>query len=305
MSPVYKGESMLPQLIGRIQASVAEITEDYEIILVNDQSPDNSWSLICEYCRKDPRIKGVNLSRNFGQHYAISAGLSQTSGDWIVVMDCDLQDRPEEIPNLYRKAVTEGYDSVFAQRLERKDSGLKKLSSSLFYAVFSFLTDTKQDKSISNFGIYSRKVIDAIMSMGDSIRYFPVMAQWVGFRKGYLPIQHSERESGKSSYSLIKLFRLAGDNMIGFSEKPLKIMLRFGVCIIAVSIIVALVTFIKWATGAIVVSGYTTLVISIWMAVGLLTMMIGIAGLYIGKIYDRVKGRPFFIIKETQNISKV
>ena len=200
VSPIYKGEKMLDELVRRITVSVAPITDEYEIILVNDQSPDDSWNVIKRICKEDKHVKGVNLSRNFGQHYAITAGLSKSSGEWVVVMDCDLQDRPEEIPNLYHKAM-EGFDSVFAQRVERQDTFMKRLSSTIFYKVFSFLTDSKQDKSVANFGIYHRKVVNAILAMGDSIRYFPIMAQWVGFRKYYLPVIHAEREIGKSSYN--------------------------------------------------------------------------------------------------------
>lgn len=300
VSPIYKGEKMMDELVKRIKTAVEPITSDYEIILVNDYSPDNSLSKIKEICARDNRVKGVALSRNFGQHYAITAGLSKASGQWVVVMDCDLQDRPEEIPNLYNKA-QEGYDSVFAQRVERQDTFLKRLSSTLFYSVFSFLTDSKQDKSVANFGIYNRKVVNAILSMGDSIRYFPIMAQWVGFNKYYLPVQHAERAEGTSGYSLFKLFKLASDNMIGFSDKPLRLMLRFGFYVVVLSLLFALWNFAKWMLGLIVVDGFTTMVISIWLAVGIITMMIGIAGIYIGKIYDRVKGRPTFIIDETYN----
>ncbi len=292
---------MLHELVSRIETSVSTISDDYEIILVNDQSPDNSWKVIKSICSKDKKVKGINLSRNFGQHYAITAGLSKAAGEWVVVMDCDLQDRPEEITNLYSKAL-EGYDSVFAQRIERQDTFSKRLSSTLFYMVFSFLTDSKQDKSVANFGIYNRKVVNAILSMGDSIRYFPIMAQWVGFRKYYLPVVHSEREMGKSSYSLFKLLKLASDNMIGFSDKPLKLMLKFGFSIVIISIAVAIWILFKWAMGWIEVSGFTTTVISIWLAVGIITMMLGVTGIYIGKIYDRVKGRPTFIIEDTTNI---
>lgn len=291
---------MLDELVHRISASVKSITEEYEIILVNDMSPDNSWSKIVNICTSDKHVKGINLSRNFGQHYAITAGLSKSFGEWVVVMDCDLQDCPEEIPKLFAKA-QEGYDSVFAQRIERQDTFLKRLSSTIFYWVFSFLTDSEQDKTVANFGIYHRKVVNAILSMGDSIRYFPIMAQWVGFRKSYLPVQHAEREIGKSSYSLFRLLRLASDNMIGFSDKPLRLMLRLGLSVVLGSCAMALYNFWKWIMGTIVVSGYTTLVISIWFAVGILTMMMGITGLYIGKIYDRVKGRPVFIIDQTIN----
>ena len=294
---------MLDELVRRIIDSVKDITDDYEIVLVNDCSPDNSWEKIVQLCNENKKVKGVNLSRNFGQHYAITAGLSKTAGNWVVVMDCDLQDRPEEIPNLYAKT-REGFDSVFAQRVERQDTFMKRLSSTAFYFVFSFLTDSKQDKSVANFGIYNRKVVNAILSMGDSIRYFPIMAQWVGFRKGYLPVQHAERQVGSSSYSFFKLMRLASDNMIGFSDKPLRLMLTFGFYVVIGSLLVALYYFVKWCLGLIVVDGFTTMVISLWLIAGILTMMLGITGLYIGKIFDRVKGRPVFIIGETINFSE-
>ncbi len=303
VSPIYRGEKMLDELVRRIIDSVKDITDDYEIVLVNDCSPDNSWEKIVQLCNENKKVKGVNLSRNFGQHYAITAGLSKTSGNWVVVMDCDLQDRPEEIPNLYAKT-REGFDSVFAQRVERQDTFMKRLSSAAFYFVFSFLTDSKQDKSVANFGIYNRKVVNAILSMGDSIRYFPIMAQWVGFRKGYLPVQHAERQVGSSSYSFFKLMRLASDNMIGFSDKPLRLMLTFGFYVVIGSLLVALYYFVKWCLGLIVVDGFTTMVISLWLIAGILTMMLGIIGLYIGKIFDRVKGRPVFIIGETVNFSE-
>ena len=303
VSPIYRGEKMLDELVRRIIDSVKDITDDFEIVLVNDCSPDNSWEKIVQLCNENKKVKGVNLSRNFGQHYAITAGLSKTSGNWVVVMDCDLQDRPEEIPNLYAKT-REGFDSVFAQRVERQDTFMKRLSSAAFYFVFSFLTDSKQDKSVANFGIYNRKVVNAILSMGDSIRYFPIMAQWVGFRKGYLPVQHAERQVGSSSYSFFKLMRLASDNMIGFSDKPLRLMLTFGFYVVIGSLLVALYYFVKWCLGLIVVDGFTTMVISLWLIAGILTMMLGITGLYIGKIFDRVKGRPVFIIGETINFSE-
>lgn len=301
VSPIYRGEKMLEELVSRIKTSVKSITDDYEIILVNDASPDNSWAKIKEISIIDKKVKGINLSRNFGQHYAITAGLSRTSGDWVVVMDCDLQDRPEEIPNLFQKA-QEGFDSVFAQRVERKDSFSKRLSSVLFYRVLSFLTDTKQDHSVANFGIYNRQVVNAILSMGDSIRYFPIMAQWVGFRKAYLPVEHAEREEGRSSYSLFKQFRLASDNMIGFSDKPLRLMLSFGFYMVILSLLVALFYLVKYLLGEIEVDGFTTLIISMWLLSGIIIMMVGVAGIYIGKIFDRVKGRPTFIISETSNL---
>lgn len=299
--PEYKGASMVHELTRRLNVVLSCLTEKYEIIFVNDASPDNSWEEIRKECLIDSNVKGLNLSRNFGQHYAITAGLHFATGEWIVVMDCDLQDRPEEIPKLYAKAL-EGFDSVFAQRIERQDSFLKRLSSALFYKVFSFLTDSKQDCSVANFGIYHRKVINSVLSMGDSIRYFPFMVQWVGFRKYYLPVVHDEREKGRSSYSLFKLLRLAGDNMIGFSEKPLRLMLRLGFIVVIGALLVALYYLLKYCLGLVHVSGFTTLVISLWLLAGIVIMLIGVVGIYIGKIFDRVKGRPTFIVEDTVNI---
>ena len=301
ISPVYKGEKMLEELVSRIEASVESFTTNYEIILVNDSSPDNSWERMKEICVKDRKVKGINLSRNFGQHYAITAGLTVSTGEWVIVMDCDLQDRPEEIPNLYHKT-QEGYDSVFAQRIERHDSFFKRLSSSLFNKVFAFLTDQEQDKTVANFGIYKRSVIDAVLSMGDSVRWFPIMVKWVGFNIGYLPVEHAERAEGKSSYSFRRLLSVASDNMIAFSNKPLRLMLQFGFGVVVLSVLIALFYLIRYLTGGIAVDGFTTMVISMWLLGGIMIMLIGITGIYIGKIFDKTKGRPLFIIREKLNI---
>ena len=292
---------MIEELVSRVETSVESFTDDYEIVLVNDCSPDDSWSKIMEICRKDKKVKGINLSRNFGQHYAITAGLANSIGNWVVVMDCDLQDRPEEIPNLYKKA-QEGYDSVFAQRVDRKDKFFKRLSSSLFNSVFAFLTDQEQDKTVGNFGIYKRKVIEAVLSMGDSVRWFPIMVKWVGFKIGYLPVEHAERKEGKSSYSLRRLLSVASDNMIAFSNKPLRLMLQFGFAVVVLSLLIALFYLIRYLTGGIAVDGFTTMVISMWLLGGIIIMLIGMTGIYIGKIFDKTKDRPMYIISEKLNL---
>ncbi|MEL6135280.1 MAG: glycosyltransferase family 2 protein, partial [Bacteroidota bacterium] len=200
VSPVYRGEKMVDALVERIRSSVFSFTSNFEIILVEDGGPDDSWAKIEENCAKYSEVIGVKLSRNFGQHYAITAGLSQAKGEWVIVMDCDLQDKPEEIPRLYQKA-QEGYELVYARRVVRQDSYFKRMGSKLFYQVLGYLTDTKQDSTIANFGIYHQKVVQAILSMKDHIRYFPTMSQWVGFDRAYLDVQHQERDEGKSSYT--------------------------------------------------------------------------------------------------------
>ncbi len=301
ISPIYKGEKMLEELVTRIESSVETFTKDYEIILVNDCSPDNSWEKITVICGQDKKVKGVNLSRNFGQHYAITAGLAKSSGEWVVVMDCDLQDRPEEIPNLYKKA-QEGYDTVFAQRVERKDKFTKRMSSTVFNAVFAYLTDQTQDKTVGNFGIYNSKVINSVLSMGDSVRWFPIMVKWVGYKIGYIPVEHAERGEGKSSYSLRKLLSVASDNMIAFSNKPLRLMLQFGFGVVIVSLLIALFYLIRYLSGGIAVDGFTTMVISMWLLGGIMIMLIGVTGIYIGKIFDKAKDRPIYIIRDQINL---
>ncbi|MBO4263559.1 MAG: glycosyltransferase family 2 protein [Bacteroidales bacterium] len=301
VSPVYRGEKTLDALTSRISAAVAPITTDYEIILVNDASPDRSWEKICQICRHDDRVVGLNLSRNFGQHAAITAGLACASGEWVVVMDCDLQDCPEEIPRLYAKAM-EGYDSVLAQRMTRHDTLSKRLSSKLFYHVFSFLTETGQDASVANFGIYSRKVIDAVLRMGDALRYFPTQVQWVGFRQARLPVKHGTREEGHSNYNLRRLMHLATNTMLTFSSRPLRIIVKFGFLITLLSIIAGIYILIKWFAGGIAVLGYTSLIISIWFLAGVIISLLGIVGLYIGSIFEQVKNRPYYIVSETQNV---
>lgn len=301
VSPVYRAENIVSELVKQIVENVQTITSNYEIILVNDASPDNSWAAIEKECAKNTKVKGINLSRNFGQHYAITAGLSYTKGEWIVVMDCDLQDRPDEIPNLYNKAL-EGWNSVFAQRVERKDGFFKKMFSKLFYSLFSYLTDTKQDSTVANFGIYNRKVIDAILSMNDKVRFFPTMVQWVGFKKYYLPVKHSDRLEGSSSYNFKSLIKLAVNNIIAFSDKPLRLIIKLGFYISMISLLVGLVYLILYFIGHIKVIGFTSLFISIWFLAGIVISILGIVGLYVGKIFDNVKRRPLFITNESLNI---
>ncbi|MBU1368089.1 MAG: glycosyltransferase family 2 protein [Bacteroidetes bacterium] len=300
VSPVYRAEKILPVLVQRISDAVKPITSDFEIILVDDCSPDNSWAVIEALAKENSAIKAIKLSRNFGQHYAITAGLDHAKGEWIVVMDCDLQDRPEEIPVLYNKA-QEGYDIVLARRAVRKDRFVKRLFSKWFYKALSYLTGSEQDESVANFGIYHRKVNEAIRQMRESIRYFPTMVQWVGFRSAKIEVQHDERFEGETSYNLRKLLRLATDIILAFSDKPLRILIKGGLLIASVSFVVALIYLIKWLRGDIEILGYTSLIISVWLLSGIIIATLGVVGLYIGKIFEGVKNRPIYLVEKKIN----
>ncbi len=300
ISPVYKAEKIIPTLVERIENSVKKFTTDYEIILVEDCGPDNSWQEIEKICASNTKVVGIKLSKNFGQHNAITAGLESAIGEWIVVMDCDLQDLPEEIETLYNKA-HEGYDIVLARRAQRNDGFLKRISSKMFYSVFSYLTDTKQDSTVANFGIYKREVIDAIKSMKDYYRVFPILVQWVGFNKFYLDVEHASRFEGKSTYTSIKLLRLAFDMIISFSEKPLRLGMKLGLIISSLSILLSIYYLTRYLLGYILVPGYASLSILITFSTGIILTFLGLVGTYIGKISLQVKQRPNYIVKTKRN----
>ena len=301
LSPVYYGEKILPELVSGIKKNVSTITDDYEIILVDDGSPDESWLAIQKECAEDKRVKGVNLSRNFGQHRAIASGLQYVTGEWVVVMDCDLQDRFEEIPNLYNKA-QEGYDIVLARREERKDGFFKKLSSRFFYSVLAFLSGSKLDNRVSNFGIYNKIVIETVRKMPERDWMFPIQVNYAGFKSVSISVNHGHRNEGHSSYSLLKLLKLAFGVLISNSNKPLKVMVVFGGILSFTSLLIAVYNVIAYFAGLITLAGYTTTVFSIWFVGGILIMQVGILGIYVGKIFDQVKGRPRFVVKEVINL---
>ena len=300
VSPVYMGEKMVHELVKRIVENVSKLTSDFEIILVNDASPDMSWKMIQQECKQEKRVKGINLSRNFGQHKAIRAGLSYSKGDWVVVMDCDLQDRPEEIPNLYAKAM-EGYDVVQGERMERQDSGLKKLSSVIFHVVFDWLTGIKTNNKIANFGIYKSDVIKEICKIEERDRGLGSMVRYVGFSTISIPIEHGARFEGKSSYTLGKMLKLAFNSIISNTNKPLRMMVEMGFIMSFVALMVAFYNVVAKLMGFISVAGVSSIVFSIWFVGGMLMMQMGILGIYVGKVFDQVKGKPLFVVRDEVN----
>jgi len=301
VSPVYQAEKIIAELVRQLHENLKTITEDYEIILVNDASTDNSWEAVIGECTKDTRVKGINLSRNFGQHYAITAGLHYAKGEWIIVMDCDLQDRPDEIPNLYRKA-QEGWDIVYARRTARRDKFTKRLFSKLFYAVFTYLSGIKTHNN-GNFGIYHSRVIAEYNRMKEYARSFGTLIQYLGFKSCEINVRHGERFEGKSSYNLAKMIRLAADVILSSSDKPLKLSIQFGLIVSVLSFLLALYNIFARLTGIIQLGGFTTTVFSIWFVGGIILFVLGIVGLYIERIFTQVKGRQLFIVKEEININ--
>ncbi len=297
VSPVYRAEKIISQLVDEIRLSMNLLDCTYEIILVDDRSPDNSWEVMQQLSLKFDEVKSIRLSRNFGQHPAIMAGLSQANGDWVVVMDCDLQDQPKEIIKLYEKT-KEGFEIVLARRENRKDGFFKKLSSSIFSKIYGFFTDTKYDNEVANFGIYHKKAIKSILSINDNIKFFPLFVNFVGYNSTSIKVEHAERDSGSTSYSFSKLVSLAFNSIISFSNKPLKLFVKFGMIISILSFLIGIYYIFESFNNKIEVSGFTSLIVSIWLLSGIIITTIGVTGIYVGKIFDQTKNRPIYIIDE-------
>lgn len=301
--PVYRGASFIDPLHRRLRRVLAGMTRDFEIILVDDGGGDDSWRVIDSLCRKDKRVRGLKLSRNFGQHQAIAAGLDHAAGDWTVIMDGDLQDLPEEIPRLYA-AARRGFDVVLARRAARSHPLFRRAASRLFYSLLAYLTDTEQDPCVANFGIYSRKALDAVRSMRESFRYFPALIRWVGFSTFKLDVKHEQRARGTSTYSWKKLLRLALDVMISFSEKPLRLAVKLGLALSLLSFLGAVALLVRALAVQQKVPGWSSLMVSVWFLSGLIIFVLGMVGIYIGKIFHQVKNRPLYIVDETRNLRR-
>jgi dolichol-phosphate mannosyltransferase len=301
VTPAYKCSECIEELYRRLKATFDKMSiDDYEIVYVNDASPDNDWEIISKIAKKDSKVKGINLSRNFGQHRAITAGLDYAAGDHIVVMDCDLQDQPEEIVKLYAK-IQEGYDVVFGRRYERKDKFLKKFFSKSFNMVFTYLTGRKVDNTVANFSIISKKVLNELKNIREQNRSYGLFLLWLGFDTAYVDIEHSRRYKGESSYTFKKALDFAMDIAVSHSNKPLKIFIKFGFSISFLSFLYGLYLIFKYFVYNTPLQGWTSMMVSLYFIGGLILANLGIVGLYIGKIFDEVKKRPIYSIKDKKN----
>ncbi|WP_028234380.1 glycosyltransferase family 2 protein [Pseudobutyrivibrio sp. MD2005] len=300
--PVYGCRAALPELHRRLTETISELTTDYEIILVNDNCPENSWEVIEELCARDSHVIGIELSRNFGQMNAMLAGLNNCKGEWVIVMDCDLQDRPEEIPRLYAKA-KEGYDVVFARRADRKDSKIKIFWSNLFYKVYNYATDGNYDGALCNYSVINRKVIEAYCSMNEQYRDYVMYIKWLGFHSTAIDVEHNARFEGESSYTFKKKVDMAIELLTSQSDKMLKLVVKLGFSMTFLAFIAIIVIVIQYFTID-VDPGWTSMVASIILIGGLVILTIGMVGLYVGNIFVQTKDRPKYVIRQIINEDK-
>ena len=303
VSPVYGCAGCLEALTERVFAAVDAYCDEVEILLVDDASPDHAWERIRELAAHDPRIRGLRLSRNFGQHYAISAGIEHASGDRIAVLDCDLQDLPEELPRLLQ-AARSGFDVVFARRVQRQDAALKRFGSWAFYRLLGWLTDVRYDHSTANFGVFSRKTIDSINQMPERARFFPLMIKWTGFRATAVDVVHAPRAQGDSGYNWRKLLRLGTDVVLSYSDKPLRLVVKLGMGFSLVALMFVGYSVYRYLRGDIAVAGFTSVIASIWLIGSISIFCMGVVGLYIGRLFNDAKRRPYYLVDEDTDSSR-
>jgi glycosyltransferase involved in cell wall biosynthesis len=293
--PVYCCAKCLKSLHARLVAVLEPITPDFEIILVNDASPDDSWSIMSALAIEDPRVKAVGLSRNFGQHPAITAGLAEARGRWAVVMDCDLQDPPEELPRLWAKG-QEGYEVVFAKRKREHHSLYRVFMARVYNGLLNRFTPFAIDPGFGSFSLIARPVIDAYLSINNHGQHYLFMLHWLGFRSTHIEYVQAERgDQGESSYTLAHLVRFALEGLFLQTTQLLRWIVYFGFLCVGLGVLGGMLLTYKYFTMSIQ-PGWTSLVALLLAVGGVMTISLGIVALYVGRIFEQVQGRPHFVV---------
>jgi polyisoprenyl-phosphate glycosyltransferase len=300
--PVYGCAECLVALHDRLTASVAQVTDRYELVFVDDRSLDEGWSVLQRLAQRDPHVRAFRLSRNFGQDAAITAGLSKANGDRVVVMDCDLQEAPEDIPRLWA-AAGEGYEVVRTVRRGWRHSAFRRWASRL-YRRLTLETDTNPD--YSNLSLLSRPVVDAFLQLRDRDREFMIALDWLGFDSTSIEIEHHDRHAGKSGYTFERLMRVAVDGMFFRSTVLLKLVVALGFVVASAGIALATFEIVDYfAEPNQTVPGYTSLAVLLLLLAGFIIVSVGVVGLYVGRIFEQVKSRPLFLIDgETESAGR-
>lgn len=293
---VYRCAECLPALYDRLVEALEPLADSFEIVFVDDRSPDDSWAYLSGLAQQDERVRAIRLSRNFGQHAAITAGLADSRGAWTVVMDCDLQDPPEEIPRLLEKA-REGHEIVLSKRIRRHQSALRRLAGRAYFRVRNFFMRMDMGTEYSTLSVLSRKVVDAFLDVRDRDRQYMLIVYWLGFDRAEIEIEHAERLAGKSAYTMRQLIQVAIEGF--FFETT--ILLRWIVYLgFALALLGALLA--AWFVIAFFLfdpyPGWTSVAVLLLVVGGFIITSLGVTGLYIGKIFGQVKDRPLYVVDD-------
>jgi len=301
--PFLDEAKVLPLLRERLNA-IRDRLSTWELLFVSDGSTDESVRLVESWALADPAVKLVILTRNFGHQYAVSAGLSLASGDYVGIMDADLQDEPEVLLEMYRMLRSERMEVVYAVRVRRSGGKLKRLLYYLFYRLFAFLADTPVDLDSGDFCVMSRRAVQLLLNLPEKLRFVRGLRAWLGLSSKPFPISRPARAAGDPQYSFTKLVKLAASGLTSFSTKPLRIGFISGalICLLAVLAAVGYTVIALFTNAHIAAPGFTTLVVVLLFSNGLVILYLGILGEYIGQMFLEVKGRPSFLIERTVNL---
>jgi glycosyltransferase involved in cell wall biosynthesis len=292
--PVFKCEECLRHLHERLDLALEQIPGEHEIVLVDDRSPDESWHILRQLADEDDSVRLIRLSRNFGQHAAITAGIEFARGRWIVVMDCDLQDPPEEVPRLYARA-REGAEIVYARRTGRRGPWFRRMASRMYFRILNASLGTDFDPDYGNFTIISRKVRDAFLRFRDKDRHYLMILRWLGYDHASIDVAHAERYAGESAYTLGTLIRFAMDGLFFQSTTLLRWSTYVGFAASLGGVLLAAFFVVNYFFEN-TYPGWTSLAVLILLIGGLTITTVGVAGLYIGKIFTQVKDRPLYVV---------
>ncbi|MHB8694628.1 MAG: glycosyltransferase family 2 protein [Solirubrobacteraceae bacterium] len=294
--PTYGCAPCLHALHERLARTLARMGVEYELVFVDDGATDGSWDVLQQLAAGDRHIRAYRLSRNFGQHMAITAGIARSSGRWIVVMDCDLQDPPEQIPRLYAKALV-GHEVVFARRLERPGSVLRRAAGELYFRLLNLTAGTDIDRSYGTFSIISRKVADAFLEFRDRDRHYLFILYWLGFNHSSIEFAYADRHSGQSAYGLRQLLGHALDGLVFQTTVLLRWIAYAGFALASAGALLAAYIIVVVLTGS-TPPGWASLAIFSLLLSGFVITSSGIIGLYVGKMFEQVKERPMYVVAD-------
>lgn len=295
---VHNEQAVFPELVRRLTAVLDDVAGGpHELVFVDDGSTDRTFDAIIEAAASDDRVIGIRLSRNFGHQAALTAALETVTGDVVVVMDGDLQDRPEEIPRFLAE-YERGYDVVYAQRVRRKESLPYRVAYFLFYRLLSWVSEVKLPVDSGDFALVSRRVVDQLNRLPERHRYLRGLRSWVGFPQIGIPVERDARAGGERSYTLRKLFRLAFDGVFAFSVAPLRAAWVLGAGISAIASLYALYAVFQRLFLGTSPEGFAALIVAITFFAGVQLLFLGLIGEYLGRVYDEAKGRPHFVVTD-------
>lgn len=300
--PVFNENEVLPHLRGRLMPVLAKCTPDYEILFVNDGSTDDTLTLLKTWAAQDKRIKIISLSRNFGKEAAVTAGLSAGAGQAVIILDADLQDPPEMIPQLWEK-FKEGFDNVYGVRQDRSsDSFFKRITAGTFYKLYNCLADSPIPHNAGDYRLLSRRAVNAVLTLPERERFMKGLFTWVGYKSVAVPFTREKRAAGKTKWGYWKLWNFALNGLTASTTLPLKLWTYFGLLISLASFVFALWTAYKKIVFGNPVSGYTSIMVAILFFSGVQLITLGVIGEYLSRIFNEVKQRPAYFIDEKINL---